>query len=236
MEDNQHFEELVTQADVAKQLGVSVATLKKYSLIIEDVTGNRQYYARTKRNSRLYSQKNIEELKTLRNLAKEKKLTLQDAAQQMFLISNKDNNDKVQLETLAASGTLVDAKQVVNLLNMLQQTIVTQNKAIQDLQAQVARVEQQNQELIESSHRLPTTQAKDTSTNELNSSVSATNENSSTKNKTNEKADQEVEDAREEILRKARENQKKRAQQNVHRTLAEMQIHQKKRWWQRIFR
>lgn len=148
MEDKQHFEELATQDEAAKKLGISVATLRKYSLIIEDATNNRQHYIRTRRNSRLYSERNIVELKTLKKLAKENKLTLQDAAKQMFLISEKNDPKTGQLENLTHNGALIDAKQVVNLLNMLQQTIVNQNKAIQDLQAQITRIEKQNQQLI----------------------------------------------------------------------------------------
>lgn len=238
MEDNQHFEELVTQTEAAKQLHIGVATLKKYSLIIEDVTNDRQYYARTKRNSRLYSKKNIEELKTLKTLSQKNKLTLQEAAEQMFLISDKAENEEVQTKNLVENDTLVDAKQVVNLLNMLQQTIVTQNKAIQDLQAQVAQIEKQNQQLIDNAHQLsaPTIENgdKQISTDELDKEIDSTSQQDD-----QEKVDNENKDTHEEILRKARENQQKSAQKNVHRTLAEMQLHpkkQQKHWWQKLFK
>lgn len=239
MEDKQHFEELATQDEAAKKLGISVATLRKYSLIIEDATNNRQHYIRTRRNSRLYSERNIVELKTLKKLAKENKLTLQDAAKQMFLISEKNDPKAGQLENLTHNGALIDAKQVVNLLNMLQQTIVNQNKAIQDLQAQITRIEKQNQQLIDSSHQLPSkaTVAKE-KTNEPNNTMQLNGKSKSQspdQNKSSEE-DKAAKEAREEILRKARENQQKRAQQNVHRTLAEMQIRQKRHWWQKIFK
>lgn len=237
MADKQHFEEFATQDEAAKRLGISVATLRKYSLIIEDATNNRQHYVRTRRNSRLYSERNIAELKTLKKLAKENKLTLQDAAKQMFLISDKNDSKTNQLENLAQNGSLVDANQVVNLLNMLQQTIVNQNKAIQDLQAQITRIEKQNQQLIDNSHQLPAGAVE--AEEKVNATVepsTSTKSSSPSQSEVNKKEDKVAKKAQEEILRKARENQQKRAQQNVHRTLAEMQIRQKKHWWQKIFK
>ena len=41
------FEELDAPGVAAKKLGISVATLRKYSLIIEKVIGNDQYFERT---------------------------------------------------------------------------------------------------------------------------------------------------------------------------------------------
>ena len=60
MTNTHDFEELAAPKAAAEELGISVATLRKYSLIVEKVTGNPNYFARTKQKARLYHQKNIE--------------------------------------------------------------------------------------------------------------------------------------------------------------------------------
>lgn len=250
---NHDFEELVAPAEVAKELKISVATLRKYSLIVEKVTSNKDYYARTKQKSRLYTKSNIEELKSFRQLAKTKDLTLQEAARQIFAISNKAEDDAKKLSQQSSEANTplnasIDAKQVVNLLQMLQQTIASQNKAIQNLQEQVARVEKQNQQLIDQNHRLNQPSPEPKKNQEIDPEIAAMpdisgivtsdekEEQNSLKNEKDNSVEKTATDIHEEILRKARENQEKRAQQNVHRTLADMQIPQKTHWWERFFK
>ena len=144
MASDHNFEELEAPAKTAEELHISVATLRKYSLIVEKVTGNKDYYERTKQKSRLYSAKDIEDLKAFKALSKKADLTLQEAARQIFAVSDKKAEEakkaaKVQKEVATKTAT-VDADQVVKLLTMLQNTIASQNQAIQDLQKQVARV------------------------------------------------------------------------------------------------
>ena len=237
MASDHNFEELEAPAKTAEALHISVATLRKYSLIVEKVTGNKNYYERTKQKSRLYSSKDIEDLKAFKALSKRSDLTLQEAARQVFAVSHKTKEAKktanIQKEVVTNTAT-VDAEQVVKLLTMLQNTIASQNQAIQDLQKQVARVEAQNKKLIDRSHQL-TEPKNDDSSKEVQP-----DQNLEAANKTTEeqKSDQEV---HEEILRKARENEEKRRKQkveeNIHRTLAQMQIRPKKKhhWWDRFF-
>lgn len=90
MTSNKHdFEELTAPAAAAQELGISVATLRKYSLIVEKVTGNAEYYERTKQKSRLYTKKDIRDLDDFHKLSKNNGLTLQDAARQIFAVSEK---------------------------------------------------------------------------------------------------------------------------------------------------
>lgn len=142
MASDHNFEELEAPAKTAEELHISVATLRKYSLIVEKVTGNKDYYERTKQKARLYSAKDIEDLKAFKALSKKSDLTLQEAARQVFAISDKKTEEakksaKLQKEVATNTAT-VDADQVVKLLTMLQNTIASQNKAIEDLQKQVA--------------------------------------------------------------------------------------------------
>ena len=165
MASDHNFEELEAPAKTAEELHISVATLRKYSLIVEKVTGNKDYYERTKQKSRLYSAKDIEDLKAFRALSKNADLTLQEAARQIFAVSDKKTEEvkkaaKIQ-KSVATNTATVDADQVVKLLTMLQNTIASQNKAIEDLQKQVARVEAQNRKLIDRSHQLAEPESDD---------------------------------------------------------------------------
>lgn len=206
---------------------------------MEKVTGNKDYYERTKQKSRLYSAKDIEDLKAFRALSKNADLTLQEAARQIFAVSDKKTEEvkkaaKMQ-KSVATNTATVDADQVVKLLTMLQNTIASQNKAIEDLQKQVARVEAQNKKLIDRSHQLAEPESDDSAEKQ-----EANKDQEAAKEITEEqKSEQE---AHEEILRKARENEEKRRKQqveeNIHRTLAQMQIRPKKKhhWWDRFFK
>ena len=238
MASDHNFEELEVPAKTAEELHISVATLRKYSLIVEKVTGNKDYYERTKQKSRLYSAKDIEDLKAFRALSKNADLTLQEAARQIFAVSDKKTEEakkaaKMQ-KSIATNTATVDADQVVKLLTMLQNTIANQNKAIEDLQKQVARVEAQNKKLIDRSHQLAEPESDDsTGKQEVNSK----DQEAAKKITEEQKSEQE---AHEEILKKARENEEKRRKQveeNIHRTLAQMQIRPKKKhhWWDRFF-
>ena len=96
MTTNKHdFEELAAPKAAAQELGISVATLRKYSLIVEKVTGNADYFARTKQKARLYHQKDIDDLKAFHRLSKNSGLTLQEAARQIYAVSEKkvDNTE-----------------------------------------------------------------------------------------------------------------------------------------------
>lgn len=234
MASDHNFEELEAPAKTAEELHISVATLRKYSLIVEKVTGNKDYYERTKQKSRLYSAKDIEDLKAFRALSKNADLTLQEAARQIFAVSDKKTEEVKMQKSVATNTATVDADQVVKLLTMLQNTIASQNKAIEDLQKQVARVEAQNKKLIDRSHQLAEPESEDSKEKANNKDQEAAKEITE-----EQKSEQE---AHEEILRKARENEEKRRKQqveeNIHRTLAQMQIRPKKKhhWWDRFFK
>ncbi|MBP2057460.1 DNA-binding transcriptional MerR regulator [Lactobacillus colini] len=263
MERDHNFEELAAPAKAAQDLDISVATLRKYSLLVEKVTGNKNYYERTKQKARLYSKKNIADLRTLQHLAKDDDLTLQEAAQQIFAIS--DASDKSSAKTKAVDtiannaqgSTMVDAKQVIKLLTMLQNTITSQNKAIQDLQKQIARVEEQNRKLIDSSHQLaqPSDTIQEDNAIKMQDAEEAKVGPEKNFDQPQLKTDAEkkkeamaaqieadkkksADEMHEEIMEKARENQEKQAEA-IHRTLAQMQVQPrrtKRHWWQRIFK
>lgn len=244
MTSNKHdFEELVTPSVAAKELGISVATLRKYSLIVEKITGNSDYYERTKQKARLYRKQDINDLDAFQQLSKKSNLTLQEAARQIYAVSDKKTEDKKRAEkekSQAIATDLMDTQEVVKLLNTLQQTIANQNQAIDSLQKQLTRVEKQNQELLEKQKELVAPADSEekpalVAPEEKNVEIPQTREEEREIKSKNESEDEDQ--VHDEIITKAKENAKKRATANVHRTLEDMQIPMKKRkkhWWQRF--
>lgn len=245
------FEELDAPAAAAKKLGVSVATLRKYSLIVEKVTGNENYFERTKQKSRLYHKKDLEDLDAFYKLSKTKGLTLKEAARQIYAVSDQGDErpkDPAAQDYSQNENQLMDPEKMAKLLGALQQTIATQNSAIDSLKQQLDRIEKQNQALLEKQATLEdeidpkiaampdisgiitTDEEQDL---EVDNLPKTAQEKRDAVKKDLEKSEQEVHN---EILSKAKENaQKREAQENVHRTLVDMQVpNEKKHWWQRF--
>lgn len=246
MTNTHDFEELAAPKAAAEELGISVATLRKYSLIVEKVTGNPNYFARTKQKARLYHQKDIDDLKAFHRLSKNSGLTLQEAARQIYAVSDKKDEkpkEEPKKATPYTSRDVMDTKEVVKLLNTLQQTISNQNEAISSLQKQLNVIQKQNQDLIEAQKQFAA--PKDNSDEiaalpDISGMVSDDEPKKDAAEKREEvkedmhKSQEEMHD---EIISKAKENAKKRATANVHRTLEDMQLPERKEhWWQRIFK
>lgn len=245
MTSNKHnFEELDAPAVAAEKLGISVATLRKYSLIVEKVTGNSQYYDRTKQRARLYHKKDLDDLAAFRKLAKSSKLTLKETARQIYAVSKQQPQ---AAKNIAKKTNTVDFLQMGKLLNALQQTIMNQNHAITSLQKQLDRIEQQNQILLKQKKKIVKNKQEQPIAPKIASLPDISGivtKNYQTKSVTSEKKRQQInqdthksrEEVRNEILHKAKENAKKQSNANLHRTLADMQLPSKKsHWWQRFF-
>ena len=245
MTTNKHdFEELAAPKVAAKELGISVATLRKYSLIVEKVTGSSNYFARTKQKARLYHQKDIDDLKAFHHLSKNSGLTLQEAARQIYAVSEKGEEPKVKESVLYTANDVMDTQQVVKLLNTLQKTISNQNEAISSLQKQLNVIQKQNEDLIEAKKQLDA--PKDNSDKiaalpDISGVVADDDEKPKDVAEKREEVKEDMhksqEEMHDEIISKAKENAKKRATANVHRTLEDMQLPEtKEHWWQKIFK
>lgn len=245
MTTNKHdFEELAAPKAAAKELGISVATLRKYSLIVEKVTGNSNYFARTKQKARLYHQKDIDDLKAFHHLSKNSGLTLQEAARQIYAVSEKGEEPKVKEPVRYTSNDVMDTQQVVKLLNTLQKTISNQNEAISSLQKQLNVIQKQNEDLIEAQKQLAAPKDNSDKIAALPDISGVVDDDDEKPKNTAEKREEVKEDMQksqeemhDEIISKAKENAKKRATANVHRTLEDMQLPEtKEHWWQKIFK
>ncbi|MDH5100836.1 MerR family transcriptional regulator [Lactobacillus kefiranofaciens] len=244
MTTNKHdFEELAAPKAAAKELGISVATLRKYSLIVERVTGKADYFARTKQKARLYHQKDIDDLKAFHRLSKNSGLTLQEAARQIYAVSEKDETPVAKTKTEYTPQDVMDTQQVVKLLNTLQKTISNQNEAISSLQKQLNVIQKQNEDLIKAQKQLAAPK-DNTDKIEALPDISEIVPDDKKPKDPEEKREEVKEDMHksqaemhDKIISKAKENAKKRATANVHRTLEDMQLpEQKEHWWQRIFK
>lgn len=211
------FEELDQPAEAAKKLQISVATLRKYSLIVEKVTGKSDYFQRNKQNARLYHQKDIEDLDAFHKLAKSKGLTLKEAARQIYAVSEKKSPEP---KADSEQKQLLDTQQVAKLLGALQQTIANQNQAIENLQKQLNKIEKQNQELLTKTQSQSETDKKIdekiAALPDISGIVTNADDQKTTAEQKREQVAEDINKSQEElhheILAKAKENAQKRKQ------------------------
>ncbi|MQS89175.1 hypothetical protein [Companilactobacillus mishanensis] len=135
---NKKTNKFLTPAQAAEMLGISVATLRKYSLIVEHSTKNSGYFERNKQNNRLYTQKNLDDFNKMVELGHGPKMTLESAAKQIYPVS-------------AATETQVSSKsngthnaQVANLENTIKElraNVDQQEKIIKNLNKKIKTLE-----------------------------------------------------------------------------------------------
>ncbi|MDF7638150.1 transcriptional regulator [Lactobacillus sp. ESL0791] len=233
--DRHDFKELMAPAAAAKKLHISVAALRKYSLMIEKVTTNKNYYQRTKQEMRLYSKKDLTDLAILHDLIVKDNLTVEEAARQVYLVNNKKAEAP---DREAAQGKPAQIQEMMQLLQSLQQTIIAQSKVIASLQAQLERVEQKN-----TTDAVLPDEVKPTSTTavpEIFDSAAKTKSKAdqpsekSKKTPPAQKIEKSSEEVHAEILSKVKENAQKRGPGVEYRTLADMQLPKEKHWWQKL--
>ncbi|MCH4008992.1 hypothetical protein [Companilactobacillus sp.] len=130
----------LTPAQAAEILGISVATLRKYSLIVEHSTNNGGYFERNKQNNRLYTQKNIDDFNKMVELGHGPKMTLESAAKQIYPVSEANNDGT----TDASNGT--HNAQVANLENTIKElraNIEQQDRVIQNLSKKIIKLQEE---------------------------------------------------------------------------------------------
>lgn len=146
---------LLTPAQAAKDLGISVATLRKYSLIVEKTTENSQYFERNSQNNRLYTQKNIEDFKEMVKLSHGPKMTLETAAVQIYPTTDvkseskaKQSDEVTELQTTVAKLESENKKRELT-IKELQQELADAQKSKEQLHAELTTLKQQAEEKAE---------------------------------------------------------------------------------------
>ena len=146
---------LLTPAQAAKDLGISVATLRKYSLIVEKTTANSKYFERNSQNNRLYTQKNIEDFKEMVKLSHGPKMTLETSAAQIYPAADakestdtKQNDEIVELQKTVAKLESENKKRELT-IKELQQELNDAQKSKEQLQVELDTLKQQAKEKVE---------------------------------------------------------------------------------------
>ncbi|HIY92260.1 hypothetical protein [Companilactobacillus sp. HBUAS56275] len=148
---------LLTPAQAAKDLGISVATLRKYSLIVERTTENSKYFERNSQNNRLYTQKNIEDFKEMVKLSHGPKMTLETSAMQIYPTSEvkKDKaevgQDAEKVKELQVTVAKLESENKKRELTIkeLQDELNDAQKAKEELQVELDTLKQQDAEKVE---------------------------------------------------------------------------------------
>ncbi|WP_125591231.1 hypothetical protein [Companilactobacillus jidongensis] len=129
----------LTPAKAAESLGISVATLRKYSLIVEHTTGNTDYFERNSQNNRLYTTKNMEDFKQMVELGHRPKMTLDSAAKQIFPVANDSTEE--------TDSSDVEVAQLKKTLEDLRANEDKKNQTIADLKQQLADAKEEKDSL-----------------------------------------------------------------------------------------
>lgn len=210
-------EKYFSPSEVADKLGISAATLRKYSLIVEEAAGGDDYFVRNNQKARLYTEKNIADLKKLQSESKQGEKTLKEIAREIFDAPNIIAQE--QPDTLNETNS-----ELIKTLQQMQETMLQQNKVIQELNQKVNELEQnppagnisQPKNIvseIDFDDDLPDMEELKKAQEEMNPNV----------------------DARSEIMRKSLENAEKGVTSDTPRTLADMQLpKEKNHWWNRF--
>lgn len=146
---------LLTPAQAAKDLGISVATLRKYSLIVERTTDNSKYFERNSQNNRLYTQKNIEDFKEMVKLSHGPKMTLETSAAQIYPVTEENKQAEVkqddEISKMQTTIAKLESENKKNALTIkeLQDELTDAQKSKEQLQVELDTLKQQAKEKIE---------------------------------------------------------------------------------------
>lgn len=211
----------LTPAQAAEILGISVATLRKYSLIVEHSTNNSGYFERNKQNNRLYTQKNIDDFNKMVELGHGPKMTLESAAKQIYPVSEADQaqaGDK-------SNGT--HNAQVANLENTIKElraNIEQQDHVIQNLSKKILKLQESTSAEDES------TDYKDNKDEKYQEYLQKVREAKNKKDKADAKDDADTETAEKPDSEEGKNSKLK--------TLVNMQVNDDKKghWWNRFLK
>ncbi|APX72015.1 hypothetical protein M5C72_02405 [Companilactobacillus allii] len=140
----------LTPAKAAEDLGISVATLRKYSLIVEHTTKDSDYFERNSQNNRLYTSKNIEDFKQMVELGHRPKMTLDSAAKQIFPAADVEEettevkDEKVEELKTTISTLKAEAKKSEETIDDLKKKLADAIEEKDSLQSQFDRFREES--------------------------------------------------------------------------------------------
>lgn len=131
-----------TPSQVAEKLHISVPTLRKYSLLIEEAANNSNYFPRNHQNVRSYTEKDLKDIQELVDYSKQNNLTLQKAAVKIFGDATKANDTATTTKKSESDAALT--AQIQALSEQLKKTteeVAVLTKRLDNLEATAPVVE-----------------------------------------------------------------------------------------------
>ncbi|GKQ43242.1 transcriptional regulator [Companilactobacillus sp. RD055328] len=245
--------DLLTPAQAAEELNVNVTTLRKYSLLVEKVTGNEAFFARKNNKRRNYTRQNILDFKKMLEISQREAMTLELAAAEVY-DGQLPDQEIAEVVTEGMSGTE----------KKLNEKIAKQAKEIMHLRKQLKDSQQENYALIRALKNSQETPLFDydlkvnekaiapktiKNPSQATENMNSIHQTSDISNKTQENKDsddkyaqalaraKEIRDQKKQLEQKAtvvEDTTKEKTEQQNLRTLANMQLTEgKKKWWQR---
>lgn len=152
MNKNTDFIEYISPNVAAKKLGIAVTTLRKYSSLIEKVSGNKSYFERDSNNSRLYTHVDVSVLKRVIALKVRPDFTLEKSIKQALsesdMASVSDSNIRLESDTKNDLQPIQDdkIKQYEALINQL---VESNLRLSGQLEAAIEKIEKHNKKLLD---------------------------------------------------------------------------------------
>ena len=152
MNKNTDFIEYISPNVAAKKLGIAVTTLRKYSSLIEKLSGNKSYFERDSNNSRLYTHVDVSVLKRVIALKLRPDFSLEKSIRQALeendVASVSDTDIRVESDTNNDLQPIQDdkLKQYEVLINQL---VESNLKLSGQLEIAIEKIENHDKKLLE---------------------------------------------------------------------------------------
>lgn len=152
MNKNTDFIEYISPNVAAKKLGIAVTTLRKYSSLIEKLSGNKSYFERDSNNSRLYTHIDVSVLKRVIALKVRPDFSLEKSIKQALsendVASVSDADIRFESDTNNDLQSIQDhkIKQYEALINQL---VESNLKLSGQLEKAIEKIENHDKKLLE---------------------------------------------------------------------------------------
>ena len=152
MNKNTDFIEYISHNVAAKKLGIAVTTLRKYSSLIEKLSGNKSYFERDSNNSRLYTNVDVSVLKRAIALKVRPDFSLEKSIRQALVendvVNVSDAATRFESDTNNDLKPLQDdkLKQYETLINQL---VESNLKLSGQLEIAIEKIENHDKKLLE---------------------------------------------------------------------------------------
>lgn len=156
MDKDSNFIEYIAPNIAAKKIGVAPTTLRKYSSLIENLSGNLNYFERDSNNSRLYSRNDVATIKRVISLKKRPNISLKSALKQALeendIASVSDTDSQLGSDTstdTTAELQLASDDKIKQYETLINQLVESNLKLSDQLETAIKRIEKHDKNLLE---------------------------------------------------------------------------------------